>query len=278
MGNVFISYGDQKFHKSLKRIKKQAKDVGIFDKIITFTPKDLPLYIKCSPLFSSMKGGGYWLWKPYIINYTLGKCHEGDVLYYVDAGCTLNPNSKEWDVFQELLTDHQAIVFQYRNNHNYGWDQYCKIPENNKPALRYWIKPLTKDYFTRYLSGEDFLDFNKILGGIIIIKRTQATPIFLSEWLNISLYHPELLCDPFGEDLNRLPEDFNVHRHDQAIITPLIFHYKNVDDIFVLPETAESNKENAAIIASRRVIWSWNTLDRIRFHIMKLIKIIVSNH
>lgn len=271
MGNVLISYGDQKFHKSLKRIKKQAKDIGIFDKIITFTPKDLPLYIKCSPLFSSVRGGGYWLWKPYIINYALGKCHEGDVLYYVDAGCTLNPNSKEWGIFQELLTDHHAIVFQYRNNHNYkGWDQYCKNPNNNNPALRHWIKPLTKEYFTRYLGSEDFLDFNKIMGGIIIIKKTLKTPIFLSEWLNISLFHPELLCDPFGEDLNRLPETFNVHRHDQTIITPLVYKYKDADGIIVLPETSESSKEDASIIASRTVIWSWSWKDRIIFHLLNI--------
>lgn len=270
MSNILISYGDQKFKRSLSLLKKEAKAVGLFDKILTYGPKDLPLYIKCSPLFASKRGGGYWIWKPYIIKHTLEKCQEGDIVYYIDAGCTLNPNSKEWNLFQEFMTDHQAIVFQYRNDHKYiGWDQFCKNPNNNDPALRHWIKPLTKEYFMRYIGNEDFLDFNKIMGGIIIIKKTKATPIFLSEWHDISLFHPELLCDPFGEDLNRLPETFNVHRHDQTIITPLIFYYRDVDNVLVLPETAESNKENAAIIASRRVIWSWNTLDRIKYHINK---------
>lgn len=272
MSNILITYGNRKFKKSLKLFKEEAKAVGIFDKIITYGPKDLPLYIKTSPLFASEKGGGYWIWKPYIIKSTLEKCQEGDIVYYIDAGCTLNPQSDEWKQINKSLSSYQAIVFQYKNNYKYeGWDNYCKKNENNNPSLKHWIKPLTRDYFTRYIGNESYLEYNKIMGGIVIIKKSGRIPIFLSEWFNISLYYPELICDHFGEDLNRLPDTYNVHRHDQTIITPLIFYYKDADKVLVLPETAESNKENAAIIASRRVIWSWNTLDRIKFHIMKYI-------
>lgn len=275
MTNVFISYGDQKFRKSLKRIKKQAQNAGFFNKIITYGPKDLPLYIKCSPLFSSKKGGGYWLWKPYIIYHTLEQCNVGDVIYYVDAGCTLNSQSEEWYQFQEILKSYQIIVFQYRNDTNYnGWDQFCKDPHNNTPALRHWIKPLTEEYFTRYLGSDDYLDYNKIMGGIIIIKKTTSTPIFLLEWLNISLYHPELVCDPFGEDLYRLPNTYNVHRHDQTIITPLVYKYKELDKIKILKETSESSIEKASIIASRTVIWKWSWKERLIFHFRILFKIV----
>ena len=48
MANIFISYGDEKFKKSLKLIKKEAKVIGIFDKIIIYTHKDLPAFIKSS--------------------------------------------------------------------------------------------------------------------------------------------------------------------------------------------------------------------------------------
>lgn len=271
MSNIFISYGDQKYRKSIKRIKKQADEVGIFDKIITYGPKDLPQYIKCSPLFSSCKGGGYWLWKPYIIIKSLEQCHENDVVYYVDAGCTLNPQSEEWLKFQEILKSYQAIVFQYRSNTKYdGWEQFCKIPQNNNPALKHWIKPTTKNYFTNYIGNEGYLDFNKIMGGIIIVKKTTSIPLFLSEWYNISLYYPELVCDPFGEDLNRLPGSFNVHRHDQTIITPLAYKYNKIDRIAIIPETSESSTDSAAIIASRTVVWSWNFYDKAKFQVNRL--------
>jgi hypothetical protein len=273
MSNVFITYGDKKFRKSLKRIKKQAKEIGIFDKIITYSPKDLPLYIKCSPLFASNRGGGYWLWKPYIIKKTLEKCEEGDIVYYIDAGCSLNNQSPEWNIYKESLKNFDSIVFQYKSDYIYeGWENYCKIPENNSPSLKHWIKPLTKDYFSRYFGSEDYIEYNKIMGGILIIKKTSKIPLFISEWFNISLFYPELICDPFGEDLNRLPNTFNEHRHDQAIITPLVFFYKDFDKILVLPETSESNKQVAAIIASRRVDWTWNLCDKFRYHINTLIK------
>ena len=100
MSNIFISYGDNRYKESLNRIARQAKDVGIFDKVIKFTPKDLPGFVKASPLFAFSCGGGYWCWKPYIIYHTLQNCKEGDVVYYVDAGCTLNISSEEWGQFQ----------------------------------------------------------------------------------------------------------------------------------------------------------------------------------
>ena len=61
---VFISYGDIVFQKSLKRIVKEAKSLKIFDKVIAYTPTDLPKEIMQSPLMQYKRGGGYWLWKP----------------------------------------------------------------------------------------------------------------------------------------------------------------------------------------------------------------------
>lgn len=60
----FISYGDERFSESLARMKRQARQLGLFDKVIAYTPDDLPMCIKGSPLFTYTRGGGYWLWKP----------------------------------------------------------------------------------------------------------------------------------------------------------------------------------------------------------------------
>jgi len=122
MEKIFISYGDNSFKVSLDRILRQAKQSKLFDRIIGFTPKDLPEYIRSSPLFAIKTGGGCWSWKPYIIYHTLQNCSIGDVVYYADAGCSLDPTSPEWSDFQSYVQSFSAIFFQYRSYFNYpGW-------------------------------------------------------------------------------------------------------------------------------------------------------------
>lgn len=250
MANILISYADERYCESLKRLKREAKSLGCFDKIIVYTPKDLPLSIKASPLFAYTKGGGYWLWKPYIIYRTLQKCVYGDVVYYVDAGCRLNGGSKEWNLYSELIREHDAIFFQYRSDFDYGWARKCSAPQNDSPKIKHWTKPLTVDYFRKYFGETSFLDYNKIWGGAMVIKKTRDNTI-VNEWLNIELFHPELVVDPYGEELSRLPDTFNAHRHDQTILTPLVYYYKDKQNILVLPETSESQQQTAAIVAER---------------------------
>lgn len=89
MRKIFIAYGDINCAYSLKRIGHQARKLKIFDEIILYTPDDLPKSFKKTPLMQYSYGGGYWAWKPFIIYETLQKFDDGDIVCYVDAGCTL---------------------------------------------------------------------------------------------------------------------------------------------------------------------------------------------
>lgn len=251
MSKIFISYGDDNFTKSLKRIGREAKSLNRFDKIILYTPKDLPDSIKSSPLFCFNKGGGYWLWKPYLIYKTLCSCEENDVVYYADAGCTLQKDSPEWEIFEKILAEYNAVFFQYQDIHYEGWEQFCSRPENNSPQIYHWMKPSVVEYFKEYTKGSEFMYLNKIWAGLIIIKKTSSVKI-VSEWLNIMLFYPQLVTDPFGSDLNDPPTSFNVHRHDQTILTPLVSYYQKEDKLYVMPETSERQLAKAAVLATRK--------------------------
>ena len=111
MAFVFITYADDRFKVSTDRITRQARRSGVFDRIVRYSPKDLPDYVRSSPLFSGTKGGGYWCWKPYIISHALEQCEIGDIVVYADAGCSVNADSPEWAEFKRLLQDHSAIYF-----------------------------------------------------------------------------------------------------------------------------------------------------------------------
>lgn len=251
MANVFISYGDDRFKLSLDRITRQARKSKRFDRVIKYTPKDLPEYIRSSPLFSEPIGGGYWCWKPFVISSALSQCKNGDVVYYADAGCSIVADSPEWDVFAKYLRVYSAVFFQYRKDFLYpGWEQYCPQDSPDKTAIKHWMKPTLVEYFERY-GDPAMLEFDSLWAGFIIIKKTEARSAVLDEWRRIMLMRPDLVIPPFGSERNLLSETFFCHRCDQSILSPLVCHYQIEDNVVVLPETSESQIGQPAILATR---------------------------
>ena len=252
MSKILVAYADKRYIESIKRIKRMAKRTKRFDKILIYTDKDLPEYVKASPLFAFSRGGGYWAWKPYVVVDALSKCNLGDIICYVDSGCSLNKDSKEWDDYFSAMENHNALFFQYRENTSYsGWDEFCKNPENNQVEVGYWMKPTTRDYFIDFFGNDDFTHYAKIWCGGFFVKKTKALINIIDEWYRLILFNPLLFVDPIGKERMNLPDSFNAHRHDQTVVTPLVYFYKEIDNVLVLPETSESDREHAAIVGSR---------------------------
>ncbi|MBO5635060.1 MAG: hypothetical protein J5907_06550 [Bacteroidales bacterium] len=244
-----ISYGDDRYKLSLMRIAHQARQVGIFDRIIKYTPKDLPEYIKASPLFAFERGGGYWCWKPYVVYHTLNNCKEGDIIIYVDAGCSLLKDSPEWDYFMRLIDTHSAVFFHYRNDYDYGWKSVNE-DSSDIVAIKHWMKPSLIQYYNRFISPE-ILDFEKIWAGFFIVKKTETIIKTLETWYKMTLFHPDLIMDPLEGEIPCCHADFYEHRHDQAVLSPLVYHFQSVDNTIVLPETSESKVGKPAVVADR---------------------------
>ncbi len=273
MANIFISYGDERYYESLARIKKQAKASKLFDKVIAYTPKDLPDYIKSSPLFVFHRGGGYWVWKPYIIYATLRQCNVGDVVYYADAGCTINAKSHEWEILTQLIEKHSSIFFHYRSNYDYGWERYCTRPDNNSVAIKHWMKPTVTEFFKKWFGNDNFLSYAKILSGFCVVKKEDPKEInrVIEDWMKIALFYPSFFIDAWGAELANLPDTFNVHRHDQTVLTLLAYYYKDKFNVAIVPETLESDKENAAIVATRWIQEKMSLLLYLKYMIYNLI-------
>ena len=49
------------------------------------------------------RGGGYWIWKPYIISKMLEQINENDILVYIDAGCHINITKESKQRFNEYI-------------------------------------------------------------------------------------------------------------------------------------------------------------------------------
>lgn len=88
-----INYSDNRFRNAQKFNTKRALKLGV-DRVIEYSYDTLPdeFKEKYKTRFSYQRGGGYWIWKPYIILDALSKVKEGDYVVYLDSGSALVQN------------------------------------------------------------------------------------------------------------------------------------------------------------------------------------------
>ena len=271
MANILISYGDIRYYESVKRITRQARKIKFFDKVIAYSEKDLSNELKESSLFQYTRGGGYWLWKPWVILDALRKCNPGDVVYYVDSGCGLNRTSREWRIYDELIQKYSAIFFQYREASTYpGWSIFCSNKDNFSSKIKYWTKPLCRKFLDDYFGDDGYREFFSVWAGACVVKKCEKGLAMVQEWFDIMNANPEIVRDMEGDELNNVPSDFNKHRHDQAILTALVYYREMELNLIVIPETSESQKEMAAIRADRFIQKKMKWIPYVKYRLYNL--------
>jgi hypothetical protein len=251
----FVTYGNKKFKYSVKRIKKEAQKLNIFSAILDFSEKDLPISITSSPLFLNGKGGGYWLWKPYIIQKVMKKIRKGDVIFYIDSGSQIYKSSK-WTEYFNKLKDYDSIFFQYKENFNYGWSKNTNYVDS--PKIKYWIKKSAVNHFKHMFDNDaDWLEKSKLCAGVSFIKKTDNNIELVDEWLNHMLLFPEIVVDPLESEKSHQIDGFGEHRHDQSIISVLVRYFHKKNNILILDEDFETNHKNQIARTIRKIDLSY---------------------
>ncbi|MBR4351627.1 MAG: hypothetical protein IKQ01_01000 [Bacteroidales bacterium] len=240
MKKIFIAYADAALAYSLKRIGRQARRLQIFDEVILYTPADLSEEIKAHPLMQYSRGGGYWIWKPWLIQKTLRDHTPGDVVAYADAGSTLR-KSTEWERLFGLMERYDTLCFQYAEN----------VPEfaywgNSCTRIKYWTKKRALTYLDNYFQDTGYRENCKIMGGLLFMKNPDNS--LLRKWLDISLNHPELIVDPTEEEMKDQEPGFAYHKHEQSFLTALAYYDRTV---CMIPETYEKYAPDTFAWASR---------------------------
>ena len=236
---VFVTYGDRVYKYARKRIEAEARQLRIFDEFYIYTEKDLPDYIKNSPLMAFDKGGGYWIWKPFVIWNTLKQLNAGDVIFYADAGCTLK-KSKEWAYYINALQEgYNGILFQYKNQ-NYNWWY-----ENKSPLLKYWTKKGAAEYFDSLGFDRSWQEEPQLVAGAFFVKKTYYNAL-INDWYRLALFNPYLFTDELIAEKSIQIEGYNNHRHDLSIFSILGLRFKTEENYLILTENMEEcSKENA---------------------------------
>lgn len=208
---ILLSFSDKKYLPTLRRLKKEAQNFGIFDDILTFSEKsfDKSYYKKNKSKFK-YRGYGYWIWKSYFVKREYDKMNDGDILFYIDSGCILNETGKKRfeDYLKKLIDSESGIlVFEQR----YKERQYTK-----------------SDLFDamNVLGDKNIVDTNQIWAGSFFIRKCKYNKPFVDSFFNICNNNFPLITDK--PSLIPNSKDFICHRHDQSVFSVLVKSYSPI--------------------------------------------------
>ena len=178
--------------------------------IIRYTKNEIdPIFVqKNKQILDMPRGGGYWLWKPYIINVTLKKLCEGDILIYLDSKYYFTKNFVP--MYQEYMRDNEILIWKNRPNGNTHYmKQLCKM-----------------DVVVKYDMYQKVFEKHAIdcWAGFQIIKKTSNTISMMEDWLDMCCIYDDITDEP--SNLPNLP-GFYEHRHDQSLLS-IVLHKYNI--------------------------------------------------
>lgn len=196
---TFITYGNDSFKNSVARICGQAMNSGFFDNVIGQSDRDLDaeFVAQFKDVLSMKKGGGYWIWKPYIISRQLQRMKQDDILVYCDSGCTINQKGrKRLDEYIDLLNDSKYGMLAFELAH----------------AERSWTNKTTLTYFDMQ---DD--ETKQLMATVIMIRKCDHSVMLIEKWLDALYDDLDLFTDKYNET-EQLAKD---HRHDQSVFSLL---------------------------------------------------------
>jgi len=217
-----ISYASGEVNiKNQNNLLLSAAMYQAFDVIIPYQAHHIEpeYYEKHKEILSQKRGGGYWLWKPYLILKTLNMMPENDILLYLDSAFVFRDG-----IYQMLERAKTSDIILFPNTH----------------SNRQYVK---RTVIERMANNDETWRDKLQLEGLILLRNTPKARAFIAEWLKFC-EDAELLTDVPSK--NEYP-DFKDHRHDQAILTML--YHKNPEK-FTLYDAFPARRE--AIITTRR--------------------------
>lgn len=194
----FVTYGDEKYVKQRKMICITAKQIAKVSSVFSYSEKDLDKRFidENREVMGDPKGGGLWLWKPFLILKALNEIEYGDHLLYCDCSAIFVRNAK--GIVDELTNLDQSVVAY----------ELPLIEEQ-------WTDSGTLKKYGSNEAGKT----NQLSASYILFKKDDASLNFVLEWLNIC-------CTSFLTLPNRFNSPCISHRYDQSVFS-LLYKRKN---------------------------------------------------
>lgn len=199
---VAVTYSTEDYRRARKYNVKMAYKKGRADKVFEYCEKDLSEEFKekNKKIFSCKRGGGYWIWKPYVVEDALKQLKTGDYLFYCDSGAFV---IKDLHILIKLMESKEEdfLIFDLEHKEK----EYTK-----------------RDIFIELDCDEkQYTDSVQRCATYFMIKKTERTEHFVELWLEY-VQNYELVSDEDNVLYKKNNYDeFKDNRHDQSIFSVL---------------------------------------------------------
>lgn len=205
MKRKFICFADSRMLPSLDRLNKQAHEMNFFDEISTLSELDLPeSFVRQHRglMKRGVRGFGYWVWKPYIIQKALEALNEGDELWYLDTGCHLNPKGRERMFhYAEILANNELGIAAFELETACSERAYTKMDLLVHMGVQ---------------DCPEITDSGQLCTTHILMRKCPQVMKFIEDWG--SHWSDLHLLDDTPSVIPNFPE-FIEHRHDQSVFS-----------------------------------------------------------
>jgi hypothetical protein len=247
--------GRRRFRAAAYRLSRQARASGFFDSVKAVTDLDLRKDATFQArhgafVAANRRGFGYWLWKPYLILQMLENTADGDLVFYCDSGCEINPQAKtRFLMFVDLLRARELLLFRlsHRNEH--------------------WTK---RDLLDKYpsLKGE-----GQLMGGVLGLRAGRTARQVVRAWYELCCSENYRFLDDTASQAQNYP-GFVDHRHDQACLSAIVSKYMSsaailANELIDEPAGFKTPIMIARNKSGRRRLFTWRIFDRSFFLYIK---------
>ena len=233
MKHFFLTFADSRFYQSMKRLQAEAAESGFFDRVIVTDEYDLDRQFVArfhDKLTPSVRGFGYWSWKPQIILQCLDEMADGDMLVYADSGCLFNylGISRLREYFALADNPLGILVFQLPENYIYESMDFITVDAA-------WCKGDLLDFFA-VRDRDDIILSGQNAATSMVIKKSRASVDLIKQWQNIYMEDFSLIDDSPSRSENH--SIYYENRHDQSIFSLLcktqgVTHLQNYADLYI---------------------------------------------
>jgi hypothetical protein len=198
-----IVYGNDRFKNSKKRLYNEAIATGWFDTITIYdqTCLDNNFKKKFKNILNQPRIAGYGIWRPYIIKKKLNEINDNDILIYIDAGCSINPDGKNrFNEYIDMVNNSNEGIISFQMSH----------------IEKIWTTKEIFEYFNVDINGE-IANSGQILDTILIMKKNKNVVNITNIWYNVIYNNPLLFTDYYNYKNQK--SYFIDNRHEQSIFS-----------------------------------------------------------